>query len=81
MCCLEVLYRCCYCDMFSVINVYIDHLKFCVVCIDSRRYVSCVMLSLINVMSPPPALCNLSVLTVVKLCIFGVLALGVRLVS
>ena len=27
--------------MFSVINVYLDHLKFCVVCIDGRRYVSC----------------------------------------
>ena len=30
-----------YCDMFSVnVNVYPDHLKFCVVCINSRRYVS-----------------------------------------
>ena len=29
----------CYCDMFSVVNVYLDHLKFCVVCINSRRYV------------------------------------------
>ena len=27
----------CYCDMFSVVNVYLDHLKFCVVCINSRR--------------------------------------------
>ena len=29
----------CYCDMFSVVNVYLDHLKFCVVCINSGRYV------------------------------------------
>ena len=29
----------------------------------------------------PPALCNLSVRTDVKLCIFGVLALGVSLIS
>ena len=29
----------CYCDVFSVVNVYLDHLKFCVVCINSRRYV------------------------------------------
>ena len=29
----------CNCDMFSVVNVYLDHLKFCVVCINSRRYV------------------------------------------
>ena len=30
-----------YCDMFSVVNVYRDHLKCCVVCINSRRYVCC----------------------------------------
>ena len=73
----------CYCDMFSVVNVYLDHLKFYVVCInsDGMSVVVNVMLSLMNVMSPPPALCNLSVRTDVKLCIFGVLALGVSLVS
>ena len=69
----------CYCDMFSVVNVYLDHLKFYVVCINSR--IVNVMLSLMSVMSPPPALCNLSVRTDVKLCIFGVLALWVSLVS
>ena len=31
----------CYCDMFNVVNVYLDHLKFCVVCINSLRYVCC----------------------------------------
>ena len=31
----------CYCDMFSLVNVYLDHLKFCVVCINGRRYVCC----------------------------------------
>ena len=40
-----------------------------------------VTLSLISVVSPPPALGNLSVRTVVKLCTLGVLALGVSLVS
>ena len=30
-----------YCDIFSVVNVYFDHVKFCVVCINSRRYVCC----------------------------------------
>ena len=34
-----------------------------------------------SVMSPPPALCNISVHTVVKLCTLGVLALWVSLVS
>ena len=29
------------CDMFSDVNVYLDHLKFCFVCIDGRRYVCC----------------------------------------
>ena len=24
----------CNCDMFGVVNVYLDHLKLCVVCID-----------------------------------------------
>ena len=31
----------CNCDMCSVVNVYLDHLKLCVVCIDGRRYVGC----------------------------------------
>ena len=73
----------CYCDMFSVVNVYLDHLKFmlCVLIVEGMSVVVNVMLSLMSVMSPPPALCNLSVRTDVKLCIFGVLALGVSLVS
>ena len=40
-----------------------------------------VMLSLMSVISPPPALYNISVRTVVKLCTLGVFALGVSLVS
>ena len=40
-----------------------------------------IMLSIMSVMNPPSALCNLSVRTVVKLCTFGVFALGVNLVS
>ena len=39
-----------------------------------------VMLFLMSVMSLPPALCNLSLRTVLKLCTLGVLALGVSLV-
>ena len=60
-------------DMFSDVNVYLDHLKVSVVVN--------VMFSLISAMSPPPALCNLSARTVVKLCTLGVFALGVSLVS
>ena len=40
-----------------------------------------VMLFLMSVMSPPPALCNLSARTVVSLCTLGVFSLGVSLVS
>ena len=31
----------CNCDMFSVVNVYLYHLKFCVLCIDGRMYGCC----------------------------------------
>ena len=37
--------------MFSVVNVYLDHLKCCVVYIDGRRYVCC---SECNVVSNEP---------------------------
>ena len=41
----------CYCDMFSVCDVYIDLLKFNVMCINGRWYISVavnVILSLIS---------------------------------
>ena len=66
------------CDIFSVVNVY---LALCVLIVEGMSVVVNVMLSLMSVMSPPPALCNLSVRTDVKLCIFGVWALGMSLVS
>ena len=37
-CAVSRRYIVCNCDMFSVVNVYLDHLKCCVVCIDGRRY-------------------------------------------
>ena len=59
----------CNCDMFSVVYVYLYHMKFCAVCIDGRRYVCC---SECNVVSnecndPTSCLVQLSVRTVVKL--------------
>ena len=65
--------------MFSVVNVYLDHLKFSVVCINSRRYVCCSECDVVFNECNEPTSCL--VRTAVKLCIFGVLALGVRLVS
>ena len=49
--------------MFSGVNVYIDHLKFCVVCIYGRRYVCC---SECNVVSnecdgPTEGVCSMAV--------------------
>ena len=61
----------------SLLYIYM----LCVLIVEGMSVVVNVMLSLMSVMSPPPALCNLSVRTDVKLCIFGVLALGVSLVS
>ena len=43
----------------------------CVLIVEGMSVVVNVMLSLMSVMSPPPALCNLSVRTAVKSCIFG----------
>ena len=62
--------------------MYLDHLKFCLVCINGRRMsvVVNVMLSLMSVMIPPPVLHDILLHTVMKLCTVGVLALGVSLV-
>ena len=53
----------------------------CVLIVEGMSVVVNVMLPLMSVMNPHPALCNLSVRTDVKLCIFCVLASGVSLVS
>ena len=67
--------------MFSVVNVYYDHLKLCVLMVEGMSVVVNVMLSLMSVLSPPPTLCNLSARTVVRLCTLGVFVLWVSLVS
>ena len=53
----------------------------CVLIVEGMSVMMNVMLSLMSVMNPPPALCSLSMLTGVKLCTLGVLALEVSLVS
>ena len=53
----------------------------CVLIVEGMSVVVNVMVSLMSVMSPPASLWNLSVRTAVKLCILGVLASGVSLVS
>ena len=49
----------------------------CGLMVEAMSVVVNVMLFLISVMNPPPALFNLSVCTVVKFCTLGVLTLGV----
>ena len=73
----------CNCYRFCVINVYLDHFKLCVVLlmVEGMYVVMNVVLSLMSVMSPPSALCNLLARTVVKLCAFVVFSLEVSLVS
>ena len=45
------------CDMFSVVNVYLDHLKFCAMCIDGRRYVCCSECSVVSNECNEPTSC------------------------
>ena len=73
----------CNCDMFSVLNVYLDHVMVCVVCINGRRYVCC---SECNVVSNG---CNELTYCIVQpigmhggeVMYFVVFALGMSLVS
>ena len=46
----------CNSDVFSVVNMYHDHLKLCVLRVEGMSVVVNVMLSLMSVPSPPPAL-------------------------
>ena len=71
----------CYCDMFSVVNVYLDHLKFWVVCINGRRYVCCDECYVVSDVWAEPISCLM--LPIVAYCceVLWVLTLGVSLVS
>ena len=73
----------CYCDMFSVVNVYLDHLTFYVVCINSRRYVCCSECDVVSNECNEPTSCLVPPFGAhcCEVMYFGVLALGVSLVS
>ena len=47
----------CYCNMFIIVNVYLDHLKLRVVCINGRRYVCCGECYVISVECDEPTFC------------------------
>ena len=72
----------CCCDMFSVANVYLDHLKFCVVCINSRRYVCCSECDVVSNECNEPTSCLVQPIGAhcCEVMYFGCLALGVSLV-
>ena len=83
MCCIEeICVDVCNCDVFKVVNMYLDHLHsvLCVFMVEDVSVVVNVMLSLASMMSPPPDLCDISVHTMVKLY-FRNFALGVSLVD
>ena len=65
------------CIVLVICTLPIKSSMLCVLIVEGMSVVVNVMLSLMSVMSPPHALCNLSVRTVVKLCTLGVFALWV----
>ena len=71
-----------YCDTFSVVNVYLDNLKFCVVCINSRRYVCCGKCYVVSNVCDNPTSCLVQPIGA-HCCevMYFVLTLGVSLVS
>ena len=44
----------CNSDVFSIVNMYLDHLMLCVIMVEGTSVVVNVMLCLTSVMSPPP---------------------------
>ena len=69
----------CNCDMFSVVNVYLDHLGLCVVCINGRRYVCCSECNVVSNECEEPTSCLVQPIDV-HCCEVMYLALGVSLV-
>ena len=70
-------------DVFSVVNMYLDHLKFCVMCINDQMYVCCSECNVVSNESDETIPCLVQPIGAhgVKLCTLGVFALWVSLVS
>ena len=80
MCCLKEVYiHVCNCDMFSVVNVYLGHLKFCVVCIHDRSSECNVVSNECN--EPTPCLVQLIGAHCGEVMCLGYFSLWVSLVS
>ena len=69
--------------MFSVVNVYLDHLKLCVVYINGRRYVCCSECNVVSNECNEPTICLVQPINAHggEFMYFGSFALGVSLVS
>ena len=72
--------------MFGVVNVYLDHLKLCVVCINGRRYVWCSECNVVSNECTEPISCLVHPIgthgaEVMYYEVMGVFDLGVSLVS
>ena len=69
--------------MFSVVNVYLDHLKFWVMCINSRRYVCCSECNVVSNEYNEPTSCLVQPIRAhcCEVMYFGCFDLGVSLVS
>ena len=73
----------CNCDMFSVVNVYLDHLKFCGVCINGGMYVCCSECNVVSNECNEPTSCRVPAIGTYRgevIYTLGVFALGVSLV-
>ena len=71
---LRMYINVCNSGLLVLLHMCLDHLKFCVVCIDGRSYVCCSECYVVSnelMMIPPPAMCKLLVGTVVKVMYFG----------
>ena len=82
-CAVSSRYVDCYCVIFSVVNVYFDHLKLCVMCVYGRRYVCCGECYVVSNECDEPTSCLVQPIAA-HCCEFmylGVLTLGVSLVS
>ena len=73
----------CNCDMFSVVNVYLDHLRFCIVCIDCRGHVWCSECNAVSHECNEPTTCRVQPIGThgCEVMYLGVFALLVSLVS
>ena len=68
------------CLVLLMCTLTIGSSVMCLFMVECMSVIVNVILCIISVVSPPAALCNLKLCTLVKLCALGIFALGVSLV-